>query len=344
MSYSSMAKQLLGDVPGTNLPQVQSMLNQSLLTIYDEQRWSFQVKEDGWLSPGLLGGLSPDLTYDTPGRMTVKPYSNTVYGDAVSTAIWGGMVGRPFITEMQFRVPAYSLYNIIRYYAPGDNPEDPNTPFATLILERPWMEPAQTDAVYMIYQAYFPVPSPTFRRFGTIRDTTNDAWVNYWQRDQAWLATNDPQRTVFDQPTYAVPYEVDYREGSATYGHMLYELWPHPLSILPYTFTYQHAGPLMKKPTDHPPYPINEELLMWRAKEMAFLWKESQKGDGMERGSGANWQYLAQAAHAQYTKKLRDAAILDRNLGDLYWTKFTQTPVSNDGYETMVGTLNVGTF
>ena len=339
-----MAKQLVGDVPGIPLPYAQTIINSALKMIYDEQRWSFQVKENGWLTPGLLGGLSPSLSYQSPGRITVVPYSTTIYGDAVATARWASLVGRPFLTEQQIRVPAYSLYNIITYYQPGNNPDDPTTPFATLILDRPWMEPAQTNAVYMIYQAYFPVPVTSFRKFGQIRDTTNNAWVNFSQRDQAWLSVNDPQRTVFDIPTYAVPYEVDQRPNSATLGNMLYELWPHPLSRLPYSFSYIWQGPLLALPGDTVLYPLNEELVLWRSKELGYLWKESQKGDGLLRGSGADWRFLAQEANMQYARRLKTVKLIDVGLGDLYWTKFNRTAVGSDGYETMIGTLNVGTF
>lgn len=344
MPLIDMQKELLGDVPGIPFAYSQTLINQALKLIYDEQRWSFQVKDAGWLTPGILGGTPPTLPYVSPGTISVVPYQNTVYGDAVATAVWAALVGRPFLTEQQFRIPAYSLYNIINYYAPGDNPNDLTTPFATLVLDRNWMEPAQTDAGYMIYQAYFPVPAETFRKFGNIRDTTNNQWINFWQRDQAWLSVNDPQRTIFDVPTNAVPYEVDQRPNSATLGHMLYELWPGPLSVLPYSFTYLHEGPRLKKPLDRVQYPLNEELVMWRAKEVAFLWKEAQKGDGMERGSGADWRFLAQESNAQYMRRLKTVKLLDAGLGDLYWTKFNRTALSQDGYETMVGTLNVGTF
>lgn len=344
MPFVNMTKELMGDVPGIALPYAKTCVNEALKLIYDEQRWSFQVSENGWLTPGLLGGLPPNLQYQSPGTISVKPYQTTIYGDATATTVWAALVGRPFLTEQQIRIPAYSLYNIITYFPPGDNPDDPTTPFATLIVDRPWMEPAQVNQTYMIYQAYFPVPVRDFRKFGNIRDTTNNAWINFWQRDQQWLSVNDPQRTVFDQPTNAIPYEVDERPGSATLGHMLYELWPHPLSVLPYTFTYLRQGMLLQKPGDRVPYPLNEELVKWRAKEIAFLWKESQKGDGVQRGSGADWKFLAQEANAQYEKRLKTVKQLDNGLGDLYWSKFNRSATTNDGYETMVGTLNVGTF
>jgi hypothetical protein len=335
MSLVTMQQELMGDVPGLSLPYSQTLINRALGLIYDEQRWSFQVSEGGWLTPGILGGSGN--VYQSAGTITVAPYATTITGDAVASALWTGLVGRPFLTEMQIRVPSYSLYNIISV--------DASTPTAVVLtIDRPWMEPAQTLGTYMIYQAYFPVPTSSFRKFGVIRDTTNNAWVNFWQRDQAWLSVNDPQRTVFDQPAYAVPYEVDQRPGSATLGNMLYELWPHPLSVLPYTFTFLQRGSLLALPTDTVPYPLNDELVTWRAKEVGYLWKESQKGDGMQRGTGADWRFLSQDAHEQYAMRLKTVKLIDVGLGDLYWSKFNRTAGTTDGYETTLGTLNVGTF
>jgi hypothetical protein len=100
----------------------------------------------------------------------------------------------------------------------------------------------------------------------------------------------------------------------------------------------------MVLPTDTVPAPLNEELVMWRTKEVAYLWKEAQKGDGLERGSGADWRFLAQEAHAQYARCLKLASLVDKNRVDLYWSKFDRELGGNDGYETSMGTLNVGSW
>ncbi len=126
---------------------------------------------------------------------------------------------------------------------------------------------------------------------------------------------------------------------------MMYELWPGPLSILPYSFSLQHLGPILRLPLDEVQYPLNEELVLWRTREVAYQWKESQKGDNFQRGSGADWRFLAQAANEEYKTLLKEASLLDVGLGDLYWEKFRRTETNNpDGYETTIGTLNVGTW
>ena len=78
---------------------------------------------------------------------------------------------------------------------------------------------------------------------------------------------------------------------------------------------------------------------------MCCLWKEGTKGDDMERGSGANWQFLAKAYHEEYKDLLRQARIADRNLMEMYFTK-ARMEVSNNGdaYTNTNGTANVGWF
>jgi hypothetical protein len=41
----------------------------------------------------------------------------------------------------------------------------------------------------------------------------------------------------------------------------------------------------------------------------------------MERGSGANWQFLWKAHEEEYKDSLRQIRIMDRHLVDLYFTK-----------------------
>jgi hypothetical protein len=42
--------------------------------------------------------------------------------------------------------------------------------------------------------------------------------------------------------------------------------------------------------------------------------------------------------------RLKTVKLIDVGLGDLYWSKFNRTAGTTDGYETTLGTLNVGTF
>ena len=339
MSFVAMYNELLGSVPGLNVALAKTYINEALGMIYDEQLWSFQLQDSGWLTPGLFGGLQsygPSAGV-SPGTIATVPYSNEIVGDAVASAAWLAMRGRPFITEYQIRVPEYGLYSIVAM--------DATLPTAVMLtLDRPWMEPAQLLAPYMMYQAYFPVQMG-FKKFHAIRDTTNNSKLNYWSATQMDLAEIDPQRTQYDLPRFAVPYQPDARAGSSTPGQMLYELWPHPLITLPYSYSSLVRGSQLAAPSDRVPYPLTDEMVKWRAKEVAYLWKEAQKGEDLARGSGADWKFLSQEAHAQYGLRSKSAKMLDQNLVDLYWTRFRRGDAgASQPYASLTGQLNIGTF
>jgi hypothetical protein len=126
---------------------------------------------------------------------------------------------------------------------------------------------------------------------------------------------------------------------------MLYELWGHPISQLPYTFNCQCNWPALVNPTDTLPYPLTEGIVKHRAYKELALWKESQKGDEMERGSGANWQFLYKAHEDEYKDDLRQIRIMDRHLVDLYFQKARMTFQSGTESSSYTGNqANVGWF
>lgn len=336
MSLNAMVQRMLLEIPGLASSYAKTLIQESQGYIQDSQMWSWQLGTSGWLTPGLLFPGGPGVS---TGTVTVVPFTNTVIADAAATAAWAAYMGRPLLTECQFRSPFYSLYSIIGYDTTT------NAPFATLTLDRPWMEPAGVGRSYMIYQAYFPAPVSDFQRFLNARDTTNNAVMDYWTKSQKDLAFEDPERTIFDLPNYIVPYQVDRRPGSSTYGNMLYELWPHPLSQLPYTYMFLRRGELVSQPDDILPYPLTEEVVLWRAKTAGYLWKEAQKGEDMQRGAGADWHFLSQAADEEYTELLKPIKRVDRDLVDLYFTRMHQAyGLSFNGYANINGSLNVGRF
>jgi hypothetical protein len=342
MAYVNMWRQLaldLGTMPGV---LARTRINEALGLIYDENQWSFQNSEDGWLTPGILfqsgGNVSQPgflqfstairLPFDyaaggsgSPGTITVQPYSTTIVGDAAAAGLWSSLAGRPLLTEMQIRLPGYRLYNIVKYDG-----------LSTITIDKPWMEPGGVGQSYLIYQAYFPAPVPDFKRFKTFVDTTNAFPLDFTKWTRRDLALHDPQRLVYTNSTRVVAFEQDQRPGSATLGNMLYELWPHPLGVYPYSFTYLRRGPQLVNPTDTVPYPLTEDLVLWRAKEVSYLWKESQRGEDVQRGSGADWRFLAQEAGAQYKKRLDQVRQIDRDLDDQYSSRLTRRGVRSGGY------------
>lgn len=342
MSFITMAKSIAqGEIPGVALELAKSKINDALGKIYDETIWSFQLgKVGGWLIPGLVAST---------GTFTTTPYSATVTADATATSVLASLPANPAITSLQFRNPSYALYDIIAYNPAG------SPPFATLTLDRPWMEPATgAGQNYYIYQAYFPVPVSDFRSFVEIRDATDGDYVSSTGLSQDDLSVQDPERVIFGPalPTYAVPFDTDTRPGSPTLGFVRYEVWPHILSIWPLSFTYKRRGQLLVAPNDTVPYPLTEELVMWRAKEVLYQYKEAQKGEQQQRGSGADWRFLSEMARVEYSGKdgngglLKKIRAIDANLHRDFLTRPKRRPEwTQDGFSTnRLGQLNIGSW
>ena len=308
MSLYNVGKSLTGEFPGTPIDYALARVKDALGKIYDDRDWSWSRMFGGWLCPGQV--LSS-------GTFTTTPYQTQVVADATATAAIQAFVGLgvpPLITQLQFRNLSYSVYNIVSYDYNNINPG-----FVTLTLDRPWLEPLTGPGMpYSIYQCYFPATVSDFRKWIEIRDTTNDTPINFWSMTQAELAVKDPQRSEFSNSLYCVPIGIDQRPGSATLGYQMFEMWPHQLSYIPYSFSFRRKGPLPQSQSDYQtmttPYPITEEMLTWRAKEMICQFKEAQKDRATPRGSGANWIMLAQMAKAEYQELFDKALAIDLNL------------------------------
>lgn len=348
MSLYDVAKGLTGRISNTPLALAQETVKEALGKIYDDRDWSFQreLTYGNWLCPGIVANV---------GRFFVTPYSNQVVADATATLAIQAYTGAPFITQLQFRNPAYSIYNVIAYDdglqagSPG-NPASPNPGFVTLTLDRPWLEPLVGYITYMLYQCYFPAPGKDFRKFIEMRDTRRAASIDFWTMTQAELAVRDPQRTNFSDSCFAVAAGIDQRPGSATLGYQMYELWPQQLAYTPYSFSFNRRGPMPESYNDwlsfEPPYPLTNELIRWRAEEVLYQYREAQKDQSAARGSGSNWILLAQMAQKEYLEILDKILAIDVNINNEMFTRIRgrgRWP-SNRPYANQLGGLNIGGY
>jgi hypothetical protein len=337
MSYYTIAKSLTGKVPETPLALAQEATAEAIGKIYDDCDWSFQrtITYGNWLCPGQIANS---------GTVTVTPYSATVTADATaSAAIATGLTNAGILaTTLQFRSPSYSIYNIIGY--------DTSVPTAAVItLDRPWLEPLKGAISYMIYQAYFVAPVQDFRKFIEVRGTTNAARLDFWTMTEAELSTRDPQRTDFADPSFVVSAGVDQRPGSSTLGWQMFELWPHQLSYIPYSFSFRRRGTVPVTYSDFistsPPYPITEELVDWRAR-VILLQTLAAKLEAKTPGAGRGLLLLAQQAQKEYDLIFDKILAVDINLNGEMFTRIEGRgrPISNAPYSNQIGGLNVGGF
>jgi hypothetical protein len=333
MSLYDISWRLTRLVPDTPLISAQDSVVEALAAIYDATDWSFQKSYAGWLAPGVIF---------QNGSFTTTPYLNTIVADATASAALIAYTGQPLLTQLQYRNPAYSIYNIIGF--------SNNAGVVTLTLDRPWMEPTSGPGQpFMIYQCYFVAPVQYFRKFVEIRDTTNDDYIDFWGATQADLAVWDPQRLNFSNPEYCVPCGMDQRPGSATLGWQMFELWPQQGNYVPYSFSYRAQGPLPQQQSDFysmtTPQPITERMTEWKARQVLL----NNKAAAMESkvpGSGKGMMLLASMAEKEYYSRFGEALAIDLNLDGE-----SRTQVHNVGrflggapYATMNGGVNLGGY
>jgi hypothetical protein len=336
MSLGTVAMNLTRLVPDSPLPRCQTGVYRALEAIYNQTDWSFQKGFSGWLVPGVL--------FDT-GSFTTTPYSNQVIADAVATAALIAYAGMPLLTNLQYRNPAYAIYDIVGYDYNTINPG-----FVTLTLDRPWMEPTiGSGQPFMIYQAYFVAPVQDFRKFISIQDFTNDQPIDFWSKTQADLASDDPQRQDFSIPLYCVPAGFDNRPGSSTPGWPRFELWPHQGNYCPYTLNYRRTGPLPQTQSDwqtmFPPSPITENMLEFKAKEILLLDKAADM-EAKVPGSGKGMMLLSTMAQNTYFELFGNVLSIDLNLDGENFTHTHQPGKWQAGepYATMNAGLNLGGY
>lgn len=329
MSFRDMVAELRG-LPKMNLALAQTMVNRGLQKILDENLWSFQLAESGWITPTVVNA----------GRITVDTFSDQAVGDATAAVAWAAIpIGYP-ITSFQIRYPAGALYSVIDYET-----DTPSTGLATLTLDRPWMEVSGVARSYLMYQAYYPAPSATFKRWLAVRDFTNAANLDWWSRKQGDLDMLDPQRTVFQNPAAVVPLKQDNRPGSDTLGRVLFELYPGPLANLPYALYFVQDPPELQNPGDELPAPLTEEVVLYRAKEQAYVWCMENVGRYPELAK-TDWGFLIQASSELYKDRLKDIRKRDRDTVDSFVTTIRRKYPTIGGpfYSAVTGQGSVGLF
>jgi hypothetical protein len=132
MSLFNVAMNLTRLVPDSPLARCQTAVYRGLEAIYDQVDWSWQRCFAGWLAPGMV--------IDSIGTTTTTPYSNLVIGDATASLAFATYFGQPFLTQLQYRNPAFAIYDIVSMSAAS--------PIVNVAITTPGS--GQTDGVYTV--------------------------------------------------------------------------------------------------------------------------------------------------------------------------------------------------
>lgn len=316
-----MIAEMWASVPNYSSLLARTHLQNAWTDVRNMGGWSFQLGNGGFGTPGLTNAGSVTCTFGSP----------TVTGDAQASAAWV-IASQPgsLITQQQFRVGAGTIYNII-----GADFTNPNA--AVLTLDRPFFDTSATVSGssglgYSVYQCYFPVPVEDFLAWESVVDINNaiDLCAGTAKRYRDLADAFDPQRQIFSNPGTLIPYQVDARVGSSTFGWMMYELYPQPQSQFAYQTWYTRSGAPLVNPSDTLPFPITEHVIKTLARVKAYEWAEANKNVANPKGSAPDFRFLMGAAAKEGADQLKELRDLDRNRVDMWWTVMSR--VQGYGY------------
>ncbi len=334
MGLYNIAFALTRLVPDTPLARSQTGVYRALEAICNQVDWSWQKGFAGWLAPGMV--------FNGVGTFTTTPYSNLIVADATASAALIAYTGQPLLTQLQYRNPAFAVYDIVAYAN--------NAGVVTLTLDRPWMEPGSgSGQPYFIYQHYFVAPVQDFRKWIAIQDFTNNQPLDFWSLSRADLANLDPQRQDQSLPTNVVPAGIDQRPGSATFGWQRFELYPWQGNLCPYTLSYRRLGQLPQSQSDWMTVtveaPITENMVEFKAKEILLLDKAAEM-EAKVPGSGKGMMLLSGLAQKKYQEYFEQVFSVDLNLDGENQTRVNRPGKwqGGDSYATLGGRINLGGY
>ena len=305
MSLSSMIAEMRGAVPGYSALLARTHIQNAWSDVRDMKGWSFQLGNGGFGTPPLVNA----------GSVTVAFGGTTVTADATATAAWA-TTSQPgsLLTQRQFRGPGNGqIYNIVGYAVVGG--------FGVLTLDRPYYDTTSGSTLgYSLYECFYPVPVQDFIAWEAVLDVNNciDLVQGTARKNRQWVDANDPQRQIFSNPGSIIPYGTDQRQGSSTFGWLMFELYPQPQAQYSYSTWYSRRGADLVLPSDTLPFPITEHLIKTLARVKALEWyivKAESEGKSV---SGA--QFAMGAAAKEGAAQLKEIRMLDRDRYDAWYS------------------------
>ena len=309
MAFVDMFSEITELVPSLSRVRAKKLVNRALKYVQDSNLWSFQLLQGGFSTPNI----------STEGSISI-PYlgSSQIIGDVNASAQWQSL---PFIwapTTQQIRAQGYSIYSVIAIDYGTINP-----PYATLTLDRPFIDPlpSLTGVGYQMYQAYQPMPVG-FRRFLSCMDMFDMWFMDIWTSRRT-EDLRDPTRLISSNPYRMLPLGTDRRGAgtptpSATLNQQLYEMYPYPTTEIAYQWYAVIDWPELAANSDTLPPQITEEVVVQKALTWAYRDAESRKDIMAAKGSGGNYLALKKQAEEDFLIRLKTLRLLDRDAVDSF--------------------------
>lgn len=294
MSFSDLASQLVGELPGLSPFLAETHIKQAWLDVCKARLWSFLMVDGAVVLPVQI----------TAGTVTTTLNSPTVLCDAAaSAALLPYVAGVPLLTQLQIRTQGQSIYSI--------SSVDSTVPTAlVLTLSADFVGPtAAAGQSYQVYRCYITAPSADFLRWESFDDFQNGYAItgDRISRSRMEFDRRDPQRQSEGQA-----YFLGENRGQLT-ASVFWEFWPHPTNGQVFIATYRSKGsaPDFSDPASTPPPIIPDSLILTRAFGWySYRWAQANRG-AFPRYARYDFQGLTSNAVNQYNREMLDVKRID---------------------------------
>ena len=173
-------------------------------------------------------------------------------------------------------------------------------------LDRLYREETIPNQTALCYRVYFSPPSADFARIDHLVDQITGYEFGWEIRAADELDRMDPRRSSVTQP-----YQLFYH-GQDQAGLPVFELWPGPTVERAFTTYYWRRGTEMVNDLDAPPPVVTDELLLMRARMLAYEWGMVADEDPRRRASYAQALNYARSRYSTEGQPTRPLGLLEQ--------------------------------
>lgn len=275
---------------------------------------------------------STDVNQVTDGAMTAL---STTLVCATSAPFTAGMVGYSIIVEgagvagadLETTISAFTSTTQVTLIDAASTTVSGETVSygSTLTLDRLYREATNATATAVIRRMYYSAEGDVARL-----DCIYDPFVGYelmWDIGTAEeLNRIDPTRSAT-----GLPFRLFFREYDSTTNLPVYEMWPTPQTYRAYTVQYWGRGDEFVEDDDTLPPQIPEELLMIRARLLAYEWAMTNEPDSRKIAALAKMVQQMENRYSTYGQPGRMLGLLQqakRKDHSVYRKSFIRRPRS----------------
>lgn len=178
---------------------------------------------------------------------------------------------------------------------------------STITLARPFNEQTNTNASALLYRLYYSPLTTDFQRIDHLVDPITGYQFGWEQFPIDLLDRVDPQRASMREP-----YQLFFHHFNTTTGLPVWELWPGPSVQRAYTVTFWRLGLPFSTDADALPPQITEELLLLRARYLAYEWASANDPDPKKMQSYMALMNMAKSKYSTEGQAGRPLGLLDQ--------------------------------